>query len=316
MRWFTKLGILLVIVLGGCSEADRAELIASESSTLVDDTGRTVVLPESVDRVAVAASFAADYLAMLGHLPVLRPDTPLDDSATADVLEPIATVAVDHSVGPNIEQIAAADPDLVVLSPSFSRFAETIESAAETVVVVFRIASLDDVAEKAKHFGRMVNQLEAGEALASRLSRQIKDVAAPDNADPPTVYAMFGTPASNFAFLPASYLGSMVEHLGAGLITDGSPASQMSTQLAPFSFEALVEADPDVILMVHHGPAGQLTEALAERPAWASLKAVRNGRVHRVSERLFMTNPGPSAVAALEVLRDILYPEASDDPGR
>jgi len=310
------LGSLLAAV--GCTESGGAEAPDGEASsrTFTDDAGRTVTLPVEVERIAAAASFAAEYLVMLDHPPVVRPNAPIDDSPNAAALEGIPTIAIDHSVGPNIEQIAAADPDVVIVSPSFARFVETIEAAADTTAIVLRIDSLDDVPAKAEQFGRLIGDEAAGERLAARLQRRIDRVAAPDVDESPTVFAMFGTPAANFAFLPDSYLGSMVEHLGGRLITDGSPASGMSTQLAPFSFEALVAADPDVILMVHHGPPGQMAEALADRPAWSALKAVRSGRVHRVSERLFMTNPGPSAIEALTHLRTLLYPEAGDEPSR
>jgi len=329
MRWMLLLMLAIasgVLALPGCSESGGSESptktaespanTANASRTITDDVGRQVELGESMDRIAAAASFAVDYLVMLDHPPMVRPNTSIEHSPLAEKIEAIPTVAVDHSVGPNIEQLAAADPDVVILSPSFARFVDTIERAGDTKALVFRIASLQDVPAKAKVFGRLIGDEAAGERLAARMQQQIDAVAAPADGDKPTVFAMFGTPAANFAFLPESYLGSMIDHLGGELITEGSPASSMSTQLAPFSFEALVAADPDVILMVHHGPEGQLAEALANRPAWASLSAVKNGRVHRVSERLFMTNPGPSAIQALGELKQLLYPEVTDEPGR
>ena len=301
-----------MVCLGGCSESGGAKGGKDRGAgvrTVTDDTGRTVELPADVDRIVAGSSFAAEYLIALGHPPVLRPDVAIEHvSAGADQLAVIDTLAIDHSVGPNMEQIVAADPDAVILSPSFARFAATIEQAADAPVLVYRIACLDAVPAKAEAFGRLIDKPRQGRALAASLRRQFDAIAAPADAHEPSVFAIFGTPASFFAFLPKSYLGSMVEHLGGRMITEDAPASGMSSQLAPFSLEALVEADPDVILLVHHGPAGEMADALESRENWANLRAVKSGRVHRVSEQLFMTNPGPSAVDALRQLRRLLYP--------
>lgn len=321
------LALVLLFGVAGCGEGEDAAS-ASDSSPaagsasgaetsprrITDDTGRTVQLPAEVDRVAAGASFAVEYLLALDHPPVVRPDTPLTDMAVeAAEVEPIPAIAIDHSVGPNVEQIVAADPDAVVLSPTFARFAEPIERAADASVVIYRIDALGDVPAKARAFGELIGRSRAGDALARDLQRRIAAVSAPPDAEGPTVFALFGTPASFFAFLPESYLGSMVDHLGGRMITGGTPASRTTSQLAPFSLETLVAKDPDVILMVHHGPAGEMADALAQRESWGDLRAVKNGRVHRVSERLFMTNPGPSALRALRELRDLLYPGSGAD---
>lgn len=304
---------LAAIVLIGCSEADSgasSDASGTAGRTVSDDTGREIALPARVERIAAGASFAVEYLVALGHPPIARPNVPLEGGAVeAEQVASIPMIAIDHSVGPNIEQIAAAEPDVVVLSPIFARFAPTIEQASGAAVLIHRIDHLDDVPAKARAFGELIGDTRAGEALAGQLQASIDAIAAPAGAAPPTVFALFGTPEAYFAFNAESYLGSMIAHLGGRLITLGSPAAQTSSQLSPFSFEALVAADPDVILMVHHGPAGQMAGALRDRPTWAALRAVRHDRVHRVSERLFMTNPGPSAVAALRELRRLLYPE-------
>lgn len=293
--------------------AGRAEGPAA-ARRITDDTGRTVGLPAEVERVAAGTSFAVEYLMALDHPPVLRPDTPLTDMAVDPAkVEPIPAISVDHSVGPNVEQIVAADPDVVVLSPTFARFAKPIEQAADASAVIYRINALADVPAKARAFGELIGESEAGSALADKLHREIDGVEPPAGAEEPTVFALFGTPASFFAFLPESYLGSMVEHLGGRMITGGTPASETSSQLAPFSIETLIAEDPDVILMVHHGPAGEMADALAGREIWGELRAVKRGRVHRVSERLFMTNPGPSAARALRELRGLLYPADGAD---
>lgn len=316
----------LALAVAGCNDTSATQTPPAASPgtdaastpasaiTVTDDLGQTVTLDAPPRRIATTAAFAVDYLVALGHPPVLRPDVPEARARPAGAGE-IPALAVSHGAGPNLEQLAAARPDLVVTTPTFARFAPTIKQTLGVPVLVLRIDSLEDVSRKAKWFGQLIGEPEAGRALASRLGERIDAIQPPPGAESPTVFAMFGTPQASFAFLPDSYLGSMVEHLGGRLITDGLEPTQMSSQLTPFSLEVLVQKDPDVIVMVHHGPPGEQSQQLESRPVWGTLRAVKNGRVHTLPLPLFMTNPGPAAAEALTTLRAVLYPNAEAGDG-
>jgi len=310
----------MLIAMLGCGEAPpsgkppAAEEAAPSGGgvTITDDAGREVTVPAGVERVASVTAFAVEYLMALGHPPVLRPDIPEERVRPAEARS-IPTVAVNHSVGPNIEQLVAAEPDLVISSPTYARHTETIEAATRAPVVVLRVGALSEVGPKAALIGRLIGQPDAGAALAEEMTRKVNAVQPPEGAEGPEVFAIFGSPQAYMAFLPRSYLGSMVEHLGGRMITTGSPASQVSTQFAPFSLEFMVQEDPDVILMVHHGPPEQGLAGLREKEIWQDLSAVEHGRAHRLSQWRFVMNPGPGAVEALQTLRQVLYPEDPAD---
>jgi iron complex transport system substrate-binding protein len=93
--------------------------------------------------------------------------------------------------------------------------------------------------------------------------------------------------------------------LGAG----GAP----SRVLAP---GALAAADPDVLLLA---PCGyDLARTRAElpgflaRPDVASLRAVRAGRAFAADGNAYFNRPGPRLVESLEILAEVLHPEAFD----
>ena len=282
---------------------------ARAGETITDDAGREVRVPARAERVACVTTFAVEYLMRLGHRPVLRPDIPAK-RVRPKAARSIPTVAVDHGVGPNLEQLVAASPDLVISSPTYGRFTDEIERVTGAPVAVLRVRILGEVPRKARLFGELIGDPEAGEKLAKRLEKRIGRLEPPEDAAAPSVFAMFGSAESYYAFRPQSYLGTMVEHLGGEMITEGAPASETSRQLTPFSLEVLVERDPDVILTVRHGPPTADGKGLRGRDVWRDLRAVRNGRVHRLSQWRFMMNPGPSAIEALEKLRAVLYPDA------
>jgi len=78
------------------------------------------------------------------------------------------------------------------------------------------------------------------------------------------------------------------------------------------SWEQLVAADPEVIVVMPCGwdPARTAPEMhwLTDRPEWARLRAVRNGRVHLTDGNQYFNRPGPRLVESLEILATILHP--------
>ncbi|MNX64851.1 corrinoid ABC transporter substrate-binding protein [compost metagenome] len=82
------------------------------------------------------------------------------------------------------------------------------------------------------------------------------------------------------------------------------------------TWEALAAADPEVIVLLPCGFDLSRTRAeaahLAAHPAWASLKAVRSGEVYLTDGNAFFNRPGPRLVESLEILAEILHPEAFD----
>jgi iron complex transport system substrate-binding protein len=76
----------------------------------------------------------------------------------------------------------------------------------------------------------------------------------------------------------------------------------------------LCERDPDVLLILPCGfdiaRSRQEMHLLTGRPEWPRLKAVRAGRVFLCDGNQYFNRPGPRLVESLEILADLLHPEA------
>ena len=76
----------------------------------------------------------------------------------------------------------------------------------------------------------------------------------------------------------------------------------------------LVKADPEVIIVAPCGFDLARTEQqmywLTDRPEWSKLRAVRNGRVYLGDGNQYFNRPGPRLVETLQILSEILHPEA------
>ncbi len=82
------------------------------------------------------------------------------------------------------------------------------------------------------------------------------------------------------------------------------------------TWEALADADPEVIVVSPCGygidRAASEMGSLEARPGWADLSAVRNGRVAIADGHHFFNRPGPRLAESLEILAEILHPDAFD----
>jgi iron complex transport system substrate-binding protein len=71
-------------------------------------------------------------------------------------------------------------------------------------------------------------------------------------------------------------------------------------------------ADPDLIVAMPCGfdeaGAREQIAAVAERPEWLALRAVRTGRVHPVDANGCFSRPGPRLVDGIERLAALFHP--------
>lgn len=81
-------------------------------------------------------------------------------------------------------------------------------------------------------------------------------------------------------------------------------------------FDGLVEADPDIILVLPCGwdkqRARREMPPLTVRPGWSDLRAVREGCVCLTDGNQYYNRPGPRLVESLEILAEIFHPDTFD----
>lgn len=79
-------------------------------------------------------------------------------------------------------------------------------------------------------------------------------------------------------------------------------------------WQALLEADPNVIIFMPCGfdldRTRQEAAKLTQRPEWQNLRAARANQVYLTDGNQYFNRPGPRLVDSLEILAEILHPEA------
>lgn len=81
-------------------------------------------------------------------------------------------------------------------------------------------------------------------------------------------------------------------------------------------WDDLSTADPDLITVMPCGynlqQCRQAIDQLIQIPAWQNLTAVRNGRIFLLDGNQYFNRPGPRLVDSLEILAEILHPDACE----
>jgi len=80
------------------------------------------------------------------------------------------------------------------------------------------------------------------------------------------------------------------------------------------TWDELIQADPDVIIAMPCGFDLERTRRemywLTEKPEWPRLRAVGGGKVYLADGDQYMNRPGPRVVESLQILAEILHPDA------
>jgi iron complex transport system substrate-binding protein len=229
-------------------------------------------------RIVALTPFTANTLAALGVKPVGVGETLGGDDRLSPKLRGVKRLPLSHPNGPNMEQLALLNPQLVLSAPAWKK-GESVMRQLKMRVVESDPQSVAAVGVETKRIGALVGKA----ALAKRFAaKQLAHVKASKKAVKrhPSVLLILGVGRTPYAFLKNSWGGDLVRQSGGRLITKGLTGSG---GFARISNEYVVQQDPDVIIAVPHGDAAdipKLAAYLKTNPAWATTRAVEAGHLY------------------------------------
>lgn len=228
-------------------------------------------------RIVALTPFSANTLAGLGVEPVAVGETLGGAERFASNLRGVERLTLSHPNGPNLEQLALLNPQLVLSSPTWRKGAKTMRDL-DMRVVESDPANVRQAYRQTVRIGRLVGRAKSGRLLATRLRRQVARAREGIRRRPRTLLVL-GVGRTPFVMLRNSWGGDLVAKAGARLVTGGV---RRGSGFARISDETILKADPDVILAIPHANADDIpavTRFLRSNPAWRDSKAVRNDRL-------------------------------------
>jgi ABC-type Fe3+-hydroxamate transport system substrate-binding protein len=178
---------------------------------------------------------------------------------------------------PNAEAIAEYSPDLVVLSDDLNGIVDALDALSVPTLLLPAAETLDDTYAQLQTLGDATGHAkEADEVVADvqdRISAAVESVS--DAGKGLRVYHELDP--SFYSATSSTFIGSIYAMFGLENIADAAPdAAGGYPQL---SAEYVVGQAPDLIVLADTVCCEQTAETLAQRPAFDTVPAVKEGRV-------------------------------------
>ncbi len=236
-------------------------------------------------KIVTLTPFSSNALVNSGVRPVAIGKQAVGHKASSPKLKGIQQLALSHPNGPNMEQIAKIDPDVVLTSPSWKKGTQTMRDLG---VKVFERdpATVNQVVGRIKSIGNAYGNRKKTAGFAKKVAAQIKYAKTGGRkvTQRQSVLLLLGVGRSPQAFMPSTWGGSIINAAGGRLITGGVTDS---SGFARISDEAIIAADPQVVIVVPHGNKADIPNIESfykSNPAWSTLSAVKSGKVFVISD--------------------------------
>lgn len=309
----TLLALAACLLLAGCAApapAPPAETGAAAAAvTFTDDLGQEFSLEPPERVVVMIGSFADIWVLAGGGDSLVATANDAWESYNLPLGEGVASIG--SAMKPSAELVLAAEPELIIASsqsPSNLELKETFEQAG-VCAAYFDVSSFEDYLALLGLFTRLTGHPENLERYGTAVKEQVDGAVArlAKRSFSPTVLTVQVSGSSvKVKNSEDNVLGPMLKELGCVNIADRDGAL-----LEELSLEAILEADPDYIFAVYHGTdeaaaQANLEQALLSNPAWAGLRAVREGRFYILERKLFSLKPNARWGDAYEQLAEML----------
>jgi cobalamin transport system substrate-binding protein len=276
------------------------QITPAATRKVIDETGRTVMVPEHPQRIISIAPSVTEILYALG----------LDQRVVgrSDYCDYPPEVRQKPSVGglidPNIEVIVSLHPDLVIGTPEINKIA-VADDLARFGIPLYGVhtTSLDDVFRALEDVGALTGTRAQADALVRSLRERqdavVKRVAGLPR--PRVLYLVWYNPIS----VPGrgAYITNLISLAGGESIS-----GDLKQDWAQLSLEEIVRRDPEIILLPRNNGNSPAVDQLRSWPGWSETTAVRTNRVFEVDDNA--SRPGPRLFAALEQFAKLFHPKA------
>lgn len=300
----------LVALIDAAMDGDPATEVEEESPAATPETTPEVTAAAQGERVVKHAMGETTVAANVQRVVVL--DTGELDSALTLGVKPVGAVeaiagqgfpsylkdvAGIETVGtisePNLEKIAALNPDLILSSKL--RHEEIYDELSAIAPTVFAETTGVTWKENFDLYAEALGRTEAAEAVKRAYQERLAEFRAVmgDRLEEEEVSIVRFLAGDTRIYQKASFSGTVIEDAGLR-----RPPSQDVDAFAitGASAELIPQFGGSVIFVTVYGPEDETTKTqIISHPLWQKLEAVQQGKVHQVSDDLWMLGIGYTA---------------------
>jgi len=301
----------LITLAGGCGSSGKSDTVSDKNLNdensiypiiLEDQMSRKVTIPKKPERIISLAPSNTEILFCLG-----LGDKVVGVTNFCDYPEEVKAIQKigDYSE-PNMEQIIALEPDLVLATAFQEEQVKQMEKLNIPTLVI-EPATIDEMLDESIYLvGKAAGAEEKASEVRESLKERVSDVLSKTNniseSERPIVfYELYPSPIMTAG--PGTFIDEIIWMAG-GL----NLAHDAESSYPEYSQEMIIAKNPDIILYSHHGTAKDNPEQIINRPGWQNVKAIKNGKVFYIDGNIIQRTT-PRLIDALEQIAKIIHPE-------
>lgn len=292
----------LLLALAACAPSQTPQ------DARLDDLGHAFTVSEPSQVAVCSGSLAEIWVLAGGQLCAVT-----EDGFEQHGLQLEDVPSLGSLKEPSLEALLAVEPDFVVLSANIDGHQAISQTLDELNIpnALLNVETFEDYLRVLGLFaditGREDLYRQNGLDLQSRIDEILSGV--PEGAAPEVLLIRAYSSGAK-AKGSDNMTGAMLKDLGCVNLADENPSV-----LEELSLEFILEEDPDFIFVTTMGSSDEaaleaFASSFSSNPAWASLRAVKDGRFIVLPKDLFHLKPNARWPESYEMLAELLYGQA------
>jgi iron complex transport system substrate-binding protein len=300
----TRLALAAVAVLTAACAACSSSPASPASSAggggfpvTVTTAAGTVHLTSRPDAIVSLSPTATEMLYAIGAGKQVKAVDSLSDYPAG------APVTKLSAYQPNAEAVAGLKPDLVIISNDLNGITAKLKALSIPVLDLPAAANVSGVYTEFTELGDATGHVSQARTEDAKLRADIGAIlaAAPKHSPQLTYYYELGA-NPYYSVTDSTFVGSMLSMLGMKSIADVATGAAAAGGYPELSPEFILKANPDYILLSDTGSnGGQDAAAVAARPGWSQLTAVKDNHIITLNADV-ASRWGPRVVQLLEAV--------------
>jgi len=273
----------------------------AQATTLADMLGRSVTVSDGPMRVVSLAPSLTEIVFALGRGDWLVGVTDFCDYPPEARFKP----KIGGPMTPDLERVVRLQPDLA-LATAEGNPRDVVAQLARLHIPVFAVKpeGYAGILASVEAVGRALRAERGAAALVQDIQGRVAAIrrAVAGRPHPRVLYLVWTDPL--IVAGPTTYIHDLIEMAGGGNVV-----RERSVPYPRLSWEEVVRAAPEVILVASHGNGSDRPSIGEVWRGWQSVPAVRSGRIIGVPGDT-IHRPGPRVVEGVERLARAIHPEA------
>jgi len=292
--------ILGLLLATSCSQPSVQK--NAPSGTYTDDTGRTVQIRGTVQRIISLSPSNTEMVYALGLQDKLVGVTSYDnyppDAKNKTIVSDFSTI--------DMEKIVNAKPDLVLADSIQQK--DTIPALEKMGITVYTMSpnTMDEIYHDLKTLGQITGKTKEADSLAAGLTARVQAVADKTtkltvNNKPRVLFVTWYDPIWTAG--SDTMIQSLIEKAG------GTNIAADLNGYATITLESVIQRNPQVIIVTNSmGDQHTTLDYIKSNDQFKATDAVKNGKVYEIDADVFGRTT-PRIVDGLETLAKLLHPE-------